>query len=231
MSKIKIYGKHTASKAQGSDKMIITSLNSTELKKAFGNNGQYASPKSIIFDGTSDKFYYLNTFNTNEDATNPNNWKPVKGETASALEWTASPYNKGSLVSKTETNGSVKFYFSTMDTIASDMPSASSKWFEIPTGNSDSTIPRQIVYGSIDKTTINGNSRRKMSFNVTNDVSLNGNRIPTVQVLIRTIEDKYEIAYPKLSFTKSSQISCNIEFIGDLSFLHEETNNVVVTLI
>lgn len=232
MTMLKVYGKKTASKIQGGDKSMVTALNTTELKKIFGENGEYAGPYVRVFDATTSQFYFLFNYNGTSDSVNPLNWKPVSPGAFDFPEYSPAPYLKGSPVMKTESNGDVDFYIATMGTTSSEVPGESSKWFKFSTGSGNAgVIPRQIEYGSINKNASEGTTGRKMNFNISNEVSLNGNRIPIVQILIHTINDNYELAYPNVIISKSSGISISIEFKGDLSILNSDTNNVIVTLI
>ena len=230
---MKQYGQQTASKVLGADKMIIDALNQTNLRKAFGQNGQYGSKNAIIFDASTKTLMYLTQFDSNADAIDVSKWLPMPTGDITANDWTAKTYNKGSLVMLTDSaSQEVSFYLSMMNTVAGDTPGVSSKWFKIPTEGGSIALPMQIEYGSIDKTaSLTDFAKRTISLTLNDIVTVSNTRIPTIQVLIRTAEDRYEIAYPEVKFTKGSAITCNTIFRGDLAKLHSEQNNVIITFI
>lgn len=229
---MKIYGQKTASKILGADKMIVSAINETELKKVFGAQGQYGSQNAIIFDVTTKAFYYLQTFANNIDAITVSNWLPVPAGDVEASEWTQSAYNKGSLVMKTQVDNSVIFYFSIMATAAGDIPGQSSKWFEIPTSSGTASIETQIEYVTLDRTLPLAAPQRTFTITANPQISINGTRIPMIQVLVRLANDTYEIAIPRMSInTTGGSVVITFTFEGDLSSLHNDSNNIIIQLL
>ena len=104
------------------------------------------------------------------------------------------------------------------------------KWFMIPLDGGSTTMPMQLEYGTIQPSSTEL-PQRTLQYTINNIVSLSSTRIPTIQILIRTIDDVWEIAYPTVQFTRSSTIKAKIIFYGDLTKLHTDSNNVAITFI
>ena len=226
---MKTYGLQTASQILGADKMIVSAINQTELRKCFGDQGQYGSLNAIIFDVTTRGFYQLMQFNSNNDAITVANWSSLPSGTVTIQNWEAKAYNKGSMVGIEDGGGNMSYYISVVNTLPGDMP-PSAKWFMIPLDGGSTTMPMQLEYGTIQpsSTTL---PQRTLQYTINNIVSLSSTRIPTIQILIRTIDDVWEIAYPTVQFTRSSTIKAKIIFYGDLTKLHTDSNNVAITFI
>lgn len=230
MDSLKIYGGLTATQKLGSDKIIINELTQTELKKVFGEDGRYGSLSAIVFDVTSNRFYTLTKFDTSLDSIDVSNYSPIDFGSYEIPEYVDGNYGKGTMVSVTnQQTNDVEYYIAQRDVNVGETPQNSNFWFRIPKELGVNDIPRQIVY--ITQRDVFVDDERKVQITVDRNVSLNGNRIPFIQFVAKNIDGFYELVYPKLSIHKENNIILDIEFVGDLSFLHTDSNNIILTLI
>ena len=220
-----IYDVQNRSKQQSSDKSLINDQVLSELQRVFGQSGEFASLYARVFVVSRKAYYYLNKYTTNADALNIANWLPVMLSDLTIQMYEQRSYDKGSIV-MTNTSGVISRYVATSNIASNELPGNSVKWLQL---NASQASTSQHNIQQIEKITVNSGSRE---FNIVANtaVSINNTKIPMIQVMFENTDGKFEIAYPQITITKSSTITFNIKFFGDLSSIKNTQNNVIITL-
>lgn len=222
-----VYNTKNRSKQQSSDKSLLNTLSVAELKRVFGNSGEFASLYARVFVVSSKAYYYLSRYDVNVDAINVANWLPVPSAKSVVEMYESISYNRGSFVLYNNM-GNLELYIATQNIASNEVPSISAKWQKINTSVASSgqvSAIRQTEKITVDDT------HRTFSIEANADITINHSRIPTIQVMFEKSDGTFEIAYPEIIITKHTKIVFNIQFLGDLSELKQSNNNVTITLL
>jgi hypothetical protein len=205
----------------------IDSLTVAELKRCFGENGEWGYAKAYVFNRSTNQFMSLNTFTQQSDAIVTGNWSTVSQYITEFPVWQAGEsYGLGSCVTFTDSFNSTNFWIGVAPSTPGQSPETHpGNWYNLSAATTMSVIHQEFLY-RLDTRVPEGVATRDFTLNVNSQVSNNGSRTPQIEVYAdfnETVsgQQSWQKVYTKIvTYTESGTVKVKVTFSGDLSEIY-----------